>query len=176
MNALKGKEFEKLILFRAEKLEQFEILTLGRYGVQVSLINGVWQPIPSLPDFEGVEFTTGRQIIIEAKVCSQASYPIYSTDKSRPRQLEHMLKRSTFSAMCYLMIHFNERKLVTKTEEARTVAFEVNEKHDFWRQYRAGEVRSITRQDCDNYGIDIPWNLYSPRATTKTPDLAVLLK
>ena len=78
MDNLKGKAFEALILFRAQKLEADKVLTLGRYGVNVVMMNdekGVprWQPIPSLPDMEGVIYGSGRQLIIEAKVCSQSS-------------------------------------------------------------------------------------------------------
>jgi len=180
MNPIKGKEFEALIIFRATKLEEQGFLTLGRYGTQVVMMNdegGVprWQPIPSLPDMEGVIAGTGRQIIIEAKVCSQASYPIYQTGKKHPKQIEHMLRRSKFGALCFLMVHFNGRDLKTKSEPAETFAIPVTSDSNFWREYENAERRTLTRGEADMYGIRIPWNLYSSRASRETPDLTYLL-
>ena len=175
---LKGKEFEALILFRAQRLEEQGVLTLGRYGTQVVMMNddaGVprWQPIPSLPDFDGC-IKGGRQIIIEAKVCSQASYPIYHTGKSRPKQIEHMLNRAKFGALCFILLHFNPRELKTKSEPAATYAIPVLDDH-FWRMYEAGEIRSLTREDAMLNGNEIPWNLYSTRASKLTPDISKLI-
>lgn len=176
--AIKGKEFEALLLFRAQRLEEQGVLTLSRYGTQVVMMNddqGVprWQPIPSLPDFDGC-IPGGRQLIIEAKVCSQSSYPLYSVGKERPKQIAHMLKRAKFGALCYLMIHFNGRELKTKKDEAGTYAIQVLDDH-FWRMYENAEVRSIDRDDAKLNGIEVPWNLYSFRAHKLTPDLTALV-
>lgn len=176
---LKGKEFEALIMFRAGKLEEDRLLCLGRYGTQVVMMNdslGVprWQPIPSYPDFEGVIYGSGRQIIIEAKVCSQASYPIYATGKKRPKQIEHLLRRAAFGAQCYLLIHWNARDLKTKSEEAETFAIPVLD-NTFWREYESFERKSLNRQEAGLFGFKVPWNAWSSRATKLTPDLSVLL-
>lgn len=176
---LKGKDFEAIILFRAQKMEVDKVLTLGRYGVNVVMVNdetGVprWQPIPSLPDMEGVIYGSGRQLIIEAKVCSASSYPLYSTGKKRPKQIEHMLRRAGFGALCYLMIHFNARELKRSSQPAITYAIQIKDNH-FWREYQNCERKTLDRSDCDLYGIKVPWNLYSTRASKESPDLTYLL-
>ena len=180
MNALKGKEFEALILFRAQKLEEQQKLTLTRYGTQVVMMNdeqGIprWQPIPSLPDFEGVIFGTGQQVIVEAKVCSQSSYPIHQAGKKHPKQFSHMLKRAEFGAKCYLFLHFNGRDLRTKSEPAITFAIKVHPNLPLWREFESAERISLSRADAELYGNEIPWNLYSDRASKLTPDLSFLL-
>lgn len=180
MNNLKGKEFEALVLFRAQKLAEQKILTLGRYGVQAVMMKNretrkaEWMVIPSLPDFEGVIAGSGRQIIIEAKVCSQASYPLYATNKKRPKQIDHMLERAEFGALCFLLIHFNGRELMRSSQPAETFAVPVLDNH-FWRTYQCSERKSLDRQECGLYGTRIPWNLYSSRANKETPDLTYLL-
>jgi penicillin-binding protein-related factor A (putative recombinase) len=130
--------------------------------------------VPSLPDFEGVIYGSGRQIIVEAKVCSQSSYPLFATNKKRPKQIDHMLERAEFGALCFLLIHWNERHLVKTSFPAETFAIPVLDNH-FWRTYQAVEQKSLDRQQCELYGFRIPWNLYSSRASKETPDLTYLL-
>lgn len=179
MTNLKGKEFEALILFRATKMESEGILTLGRYGVQAVMMNDkitgkpAWQIIKSLPDFDGC-IAGGRQLIIEAKVCSQASYPIHATGKKHPKQIDHMLRRAKFGALCFLMVHFNARELMTKSEEACTYAIPVLD-NAFWREYEVASKLTLSRYEADLYGIKIPWNVWSSRASKETPDLSFLL-
>lgn len=179
---LKGKDLEALVLFRASKMEEEKILTLGRYGVQARMMNSLtppfkpeWQVVPSLPDLEGVVFGTGRQLIIECKVCSQASYPIAGTGDKHPKQIDHMMRRAQFGALCYLLIHFNARELVKKSDPAITIAIPVDREAFMWRMYMANELRTLSRNDAMNYGIEVPWNLYSSRASKMTPDLTYLL-
>jgi hypothetical protein len=179
---LKGKDLEALVLFRASKMEDDEILTLGRYGVQARMMNSLtppfkpeWQVVPSLPDLEGVVFGTGRQIIIECKVCSQASYPIAGTADKHPKQISHMMRRAEFGALCYLLIHFNARELTKKSDPAMTIAIPVDRDAFMWRMYLANELRTLSREAAKNYGIEVPWNLYSPRASKMTPDLTYLI-
>jgi len=182
-----GNDFEKLILFRAAFMESQGILSLGRYGVQARMVHGEpdkngtpnapgWMVVPSYPDFEGVIAPFGQQIIIEAKVCSQASYPIYATGKKRPKQIAHMLKREKFGAVCYLLIHFNERVLKTRVEPAQTFAIPVKDGAKLWDEYESGERKSLTRADCEEFGIIVPWDVYSFRASKLSPNLSVLIK
>lgn len=177
---LKGKEFEALILFRATKLEEAGILTMTRYGVQAVMINNretgkpEWQIIKSLPDFDGC-LKGGQQIVIEAKVCSGPSYPLYQTGKKHPKQIDHMLRRARFGALCFLMIHFNEQVLMRSTKPAETFAIPVNDDDSFWREYAALSRRTVTRDEAAMYGIAVPWNQYSERSSKLTPDLRVLL-
>ncbi len=178
---IKGKEFEALILFRARVLEQEKKLTMGRYGVQAVMMNNPathqpeWQVIPSLPDFEGIIYGEGRQIIIEAKVCSQASYPIHQAGKKHPKQFDHMLRRAEFGALCFLLLHFNPRTLKTKSDPAVTYAIRVHPDMHFWREYEAAERISLDRNDAALNGDVVPWNTYSERATKLTPDISTLI-
>lgn len=180
MNPISGKEFEALILFRAQRLEEQGILTLGRYGTQVVMMNDEqniprWQPIPSLPDFDGC-LMGGRQWIIEAKVCSQASYPIYHTGKDRPKQMTHMIRRAKFGALCHLFIHFNARELKTKSDEAATYAIEIHPDNHFTRMYENAELRTLSRPEAEMHGALVPWDLYSARASKLTPNISTLIK
>lgn len=180
MERLTGRDFEQIVLFRAEKLEQDGRLCLGRYGVQVTMMRDPvtqemkMQPMRSLPDFEGT-IEGGLQLIIEAKVCSGASYPLLTTSKKHPRQIEHMLKRARFGARCYLLVHFNGRQLVAKMDEPATFAFEVNADMRLWKEFLSGERKSISRADAELIGIPVPWNKWSGRATKESPDIGVLL-
>jgi len=178
---LSGKDFENLILFRAHRLEEQGILTMGRYGTQVVMMNddhGIprWQPIPSLPDFEGIVSGTGQQIIIEAKVCSQASYPIHQAGKAHPKQFSHMLKRAEFGARCYLLLHFNGREMKTKSDPSTTYAIKVHPDLPLWREHAAAERLSIGRSEADLFGTPLEWNLYSDRASKFTPNIASLIQ
>jgi len=173
---LKGKEFEELLLFRARQMEKRGALTMGRYGVQGSMFGKPgedqhWQPIPSLPDFEGV-LPSGRQFILEVKVTSSASFPI--SDKLEERQLAHMLRRSRFNALCFLVVHFNGRKLQRKADPPVTYAMPVSDSCPFWQSFARREVSGLRRDHCELYAIEMPWNLYSERAKKLTPDLLAL--
>lgn len=168
-------------MFRATKLEEDGIMTIGRYGVQARMMKNPasgraeWQVVPSLPDFEGT-LAGGRQIIIEAKTCSQASYPLYQTQEKRPKQIAHMMKRSRFGALCFLLLHFNRRELKTKTEEATTYAIPVSRESKFWAEYENGGHKNLTRDEAELYGIRIPWNCHSTRASKLTPDLTAMVQ
>lgn len=182
MNQLKGKEFEALVLFRANHMESAGILTMTRYGVQAVMMNSKlppykpeWQVIKSLPDFDACIAPSGRQLIVECKVCSQASYPIFQNDKKHPKQIAHMMKRSEFGALCYLLVHFNARDLVKKSEAAETFGLRVAATEPFWVNQLNAAKLSLSRLDAEMYGIRVPWNLYSPRASKLTPDLSVLI-
>lgn len=181
MNHLTGKQMEELVLFRARELEKQHILTMCRYGVQVMWMKDPatgqpkMQAVPSLPDFDGCIFGTGQQFNVEVKVCSAASYPLYATHGKRPKQINHMLLRARFGALCYLMIHFNARELIKKTEPAETFALRVHPDEPFWREYENTDVRSLSRGQAEMYGVRVPWTLYSPRAMKLTPDLRALI-
>lgn len=178
---MNGKEFESLVLFRIRAMEEKKLLTGGRYGVQAVMMNDPvtgkpgWQVIPSLPDIEGIIGGTGQQFITELKVCSQSSYPLASTSKKRPRQIDHMLLRSTFGAKCYLLVHFNEYKLIRTSREARTFAFPVHPDLPFWREYASRERLSISRDEGELYASEVRWNTHSDRARKLTPDMSFLL-
>lgn len=181
MNKLNGKEFEALLLERASHLEDEGILNLRRYGVQAMMVadkftgKAEWMIIKSFPDFTGVIAPHGRELIMEAKVCSDASYPLRSTDKKNRKQITHMLERARFGSLCYLIIHFNERVLMRRTDEAVTVALRVRDEEIIWREYEYCQRHTINREEALMHGTIVPWNLWSKRASKFTPDLRTLI-
>lgn len=157
---MKSKELEAYCLLDSSWKGNSDRYAMGRYGVQVSQMkdasgNFVMTPISSLPDFEGV-IQGGRQFIFDCKVCGSASFSL-DNDKFKKRQLTHMMNRSRFGVVCFLLIHFSERRLKTKTDEAATWAFPIHPEEPFWRQFDRGEVRSISRINCEEYGVIVDW-------------------
>lgn len=175
MSLLTGKEFEEICLFRAKAEEECKTLTMSRYGVQASFREGDWLPVPSYPDFEGVT-AGGRQFIFDAKVCSGPSFKLDHGSSLFRLQMRHLLRRSAFSVTTFLLVHFNRRVLKTKEEPEITVALPVTKDGSIWEEYDRGERHAVTRTDAVRYGIVVPWNLYSERAKTPSPDLLYAVK
>ena len=122
--SLKGKEFETLLLDAAKRLEACGTLTLGRYGVQGVTFGGKTILVPSLPDLEGC-LRGGRQVVIEAKCCAGASFPL-ADDHFRKRQYAHLARRAAFGALCFITIHWAERRLASGIQCGMTVAVPVD--------------------------------------------------
>ena len=165
---MKGKEFENIVVNRMKWEEKHGRATMARYGVHAVRIKGEWQPINSLPDFEGV-LRNGRQFVFDAKVCRQSSFPLQD-DKLHVRQREHLLRRADFNAICFLLIHFPERVLRTRIVPMETWAFPVYRNHPFWESFERAEVRSITRQHCWDWGVSVTWDL-TPKARITRPNV-----
>lgn len=166
---MKAKQLEELCLLDAAWAKGERLYCMGRYGVQVSMRwengQGIYIPLRSLPDFEGVvRELDGRQFIFDAKVCGSASFSIHD-DKFKKRQLKHMLERSQFGAICFLLLHFTERRLKTRVEEAITYAFPIHPDLEFWQSADRGEVKSISRINCAEYGVEVRW--HTPKQTRK---------
>lgn len=170
---MKAKEFEDVCLYRMRQEEELGRATMSRYGVQGNFIDGAWQPVQSLPDFEGL-IEGGRQFITDCKVCGAASFPL-DDDKFKRRQWRHMVTRSRFGAVCFLLIHFSERELKTRTEPAETWAFPVMLPHPFWNEFDAGSAKRITRQDCEEYAVKVEWNTLPGGRTTRPDVLAAVI-
>lgn len=172
---MKGKELERLTLHRLEAEEREGRCCAGRYGVQGSFHDGEWRPISSLPDIEGILFG-GRQFITDCKVTKAPSLPLDKLKGPQLRQLRHMLERSRFGAICFLLIHFEARELKRTSEPPLTVAFPIAFDHPFWVRFQSGEEKRITRQDAETYGVPIEWNAPG-RMKNPTPDvLAAVLE
>lgn len=167
-----GTRFENLVQFDLDRCALAKVACGGRYGVQVVPIKNkahdpddpdssavTFQPIKSLPDFEGV-LGSGRQFMFDCKVVSGASLPLSKYDMTRGerrRQLNHMLKRSRFNALCGFLIHFNARKTQRIDELAVTYLFPVIHDHTFWTRFDAGIKRTINREDCEQIAIRVCW-------------------
>jgi penicillin-binding protein-related factor A (putative recombinase) len=156
--SLTGKEFEKLVLWRARTYDEPNgLYCMGRYGVMSIFKDNEWMPVPSLPDFEGI-LMGGRQFIFDAKTCSQSSYALSGgTSKSFEHQYKHLRRREAFGAICFLLMHFNARDLKTKQEPAFTSLLSVGDT-PLWRAYDAGEQKTITRKEAEMYGIPVTWD------------------
>lgn len=179
---LSGKEFEELILYRGRQMNDAGAWHLVRYGVQVSQMKdpdtGAFrlQPIASLPDFEACIAPRGRQIVFEAKVCTQPSYAIKAENDRKERQLRHLLQRAKCGALCFLVIHFNERVMKTKHDEPFTAAIRIEPDSEFLMDVLAGGTKMLTRTDAMLNGVLIPWNTFGQRGRKQTPDLSVLIR
>lgn len=158
-----SKDFEAICLERMKLEEEHGRGTMGRYGVTSSFFpdreTGVltWQPVRSLPDFEGVLPPRARQFVTDAKYTAGCSVELRASHFPE-RQLDHMYRRSHFGAVCFLLIHFAERELKTRYEEPETWAFPVWRSHPFWIAFEAGEVSSISRPTAARFGVLVPWN------------------
>lgn len=179
---LSGREFEELVLYRARQMNDAGEWHCGRYGVQVSHMKDpvtgklIVQPLQSLPDFEAACPPEGRQVIFETKVCTSPSYQISTENKRKERQLRHLLDRSAMGCLCYLLIHFNERVLKTRSDEPFTVALPVTPESQLIRDVLTHGTKTLSRSEADLYGLMLPWNVHGERGRKQTPDLSVLFK
>lgn len=173
--SLTAKEFEQLCLIDSAWSEERSLYTMGRYGVSLTYMKNPesgqveTRALRSLPDFDGVLPPRGRQFVADAKVCSQASLMLHESHFS-DRQLLHLNRRANFGAVAFLLIHFNRRVLKTRIDEAGTWAFPVHENHPFWRQFQRAELRSISRINCEEYGVEVRWHV-PPRSKKARPNL-----
>lgn len=182
-----GKDFENIVLQRLRDERKRGHVSAGRYGVQATTRKEVtrhvcpscrhdwseerfmWQPLQSLPDLEGVLPPSGRQFTFECKVCGSASFGFHDTTFS-DRQLRHLLERDEFGAVSFLLLHFTERVLKTKSDPAATWAFPIGNEHVFWQAVDRGEIKSINRDDCEQYAVSVEWNKL-PGGRTPRPDV-----
>lgn len=168
---LSGKEFESLLDEAAAREEKAGRLTMNPYGVSGAFMNGNWRPIQSLPDREGVlAFPPGRQFIIEAKCISKVSIQM-TKQEVKPRQIAHLLHRSKFGVLSFLIIHWNVRTLVNSTDPAFTIAIPITDEDPRWQSYVDAAALakknkttlsgqgSITREESKRIGIMIPWRI-----------------
>ena len=160
---MKSKEFEDVCLERMADEFAAGRAKMNRYGVQCTIIGTsplgepIYRPLRSAPDFDITLPPEGLHAIVEAKVCSSASFPLHD-EFFKVRQLKYMLEHATCGAVCGLLIHFPERVLVTKTVDEMTVLFPVHPAHPFWCEFELGDVKSINREDCDRYAAEVFWN------------------
>lgn len=164
---LKWRELEKACQFSMERYEKLGLATMSRYGVQGTYReqeqsdgskSNAWAPVQSLPDFEGVLPPVGRQFILECKVLSGPSLALHKS-KVAKRQIDHMLTRARFGAVCLLVVHFNSREMKKGTRLAQTYAFPVHPEHPFWVAFESAETKTITRIDCEEYATEIAWEI-----------------
>lgn len=186
MDKLTGSEFEAIVEKRCLKYMEAGVAHVRKYGVQAVYTKFAgpnrepgWQILQSKPDYEGV-IHGARQFIFDCKVESGASFDLgrYRDETNGPkrRQLNHMLERAEYGVRCFFLIHWNARELKTKSEQAITYAFPVHPKMPFWVAFMAGETKSISRHDCSEFGVLIPWTLFGERDRSLQPDFIAALR
>lgn len=168
-----AKQFEDDCLERMRKEEARGNATMSRYGVQVSMVGEQLIQVPSLPDFEGV-LLGGRQFVFDCKRTGASSLSI-DDHKFKDRQLRHMLTRARFGAVCFVLIHWSERVLKTRTDPEVTWAFPIHPEHEFWRAVDRKEVKAITREDCEEHGELVPWDTF-PGERKPRPNVLAAIK
>jgi penicillin-binding protein-related factor A (putative recombinase) len=168
-----AKQFEDDCLERMRKEEARGHATMCRNGVQVSMVGDKLIQIPSLPDFTGV-LNGGREFVFDCKCCGQASLQINDV-KFKERQLAHLLKRGKFGAISFVLIKWTERRLATRVDPEVTWAFPVHPSHPFWQAVDRGEVKAITREDCEEHGAMCPWNTL-PGERKERPDVLAAVR
>jgi len=152
-----GKDFERECVLAVSKAESVH---MSRNGVRVSIAkDGEMIRSKSLPDFSGAIAPIGREFVFDAKKTNSASFPLnnYRESKSKAKQLKHLLDRSRVGSITFFLIHWNERRLKTKTVEAATIAFPVHFDMSFWIAFDMGEQKSISLDECKHFGIDVEW-------------------
>jgi penicillin-binding protein-related factor A (putative recombinase) len=164
---LTGKQFEEIVVYRLNQYRAEKFGSFHRPGVhavtQDRFNDGTVRArlLQSLPDFQGVFGNPQREAVFDCKVCSQASFDLnkYRLDTKGPRsrQLKFMYERAEFGSLCFFLIHWNERKLKTKTVEAATYAMPVRPDLDFWRAFEIGEEKSLMRSQAEEYGVRVQW-------------------
>ena len=186
---LSGKEFEALVAWRAERdfaraKDKDIFYTLSRSGVKgrFNSEDSSWRPMASLPDFEGVTKHPwfGRQFVFDCKVTSSASWSMVSGSGSskgfRRSQYPHLALRGGMGAIAFVLIHFNERQLKSKTEPAVTFAVPVmRHTRPLWNSYEAGDIKSLSRTDCYDHGILVVWNDSEGAYSKMTPDIGAAI-
>ena len=163
-----GRAFEDSTLERLSNEEANGHGCFGRYGVQAAVMgrhaDGSVHArlIPSLPDFEGVLSPSGRQVVWDNKVVSGPSLNLVNyreaTKGSRRRQFRHMIDRADHGAICGFLIHWNSRELKSTSQEASTWWLPVSSRMRIWKEFVCGELRVLTRAQCETHGLEVFWN------------------
>jgi len=164
-----SKELEKLLLWRSTTYDEPRgLYMLNRYGVMAVYINNVWTPTPSYPDFDLI--INGQQYVFDVKVCSQSAWALTgNTSKSLKHQYEFMKRKARVGARCFILLHFNEKQLKTKTHDSLTIILPIPS--PLWQQYETMELKSISRETASVYGYPVQWDTPTPRATKRSPNI-----
>ena len=167
-------DYQTLAQSAGVTLQQAQAIARAVTPAQMPGDNIFWQPRKSKPDFQIVR-AGGRLCITDAKVCSQASFPLdeYKAENkhsNRRRQLEFMYDKARFGAITFLLIHFNPRELKMGPTEAKTFAFPVYRDHPFWQSFEKGEVKRIGEEECAECAYEVKWNIY-PGKRKASPDV-----
>ena len=179
--SLTGREFEVLIEDRGLTYKERGALLVKKFGVQTmtEIVFGKRsiREIKSLPDYDMTLPPFGRQIVIEAKVCSQSSFTLSEyvwegvRSGAKARQLKVMLDKSRYGAICGFLLHFNARatEKTKKQFAAVTYLFPVHNEMEFWIQFSAKEKKSISLSDCERIGVRVVWDRIGQERTLR-PD------
>jgi len=176
-----GKQFEQLCLDRVRRdRNNGGAATISRCGVRAARMKSEWQILQSFPDFEGVLRPSGRQFTFDCKVCSKSSFAL---DEFRPgakrykaAQFNYLMERAEFGAIAFLLIHFSERQLKTRSFDAATYAVPVHPRLQMWIDFQSLEISSLARDTCAEFGERVAWNLPTARSNKKSPDILAAIE
>lgn len=96
-------------------------------------------------------------------------------DHFRGKQKRQLMKHARVGAVCFLLIHFNHRKLRTKEDQAATWAVPVHPDHEFWVKHERGLVSSLSRENAEKYGVSVEWTKLKGQKTFR-PDIVTAVK
>jgi len=174
---LTGSEFESVVSKRMDKYRDAGVADIRKSGVAAFYTSSGWQVQQSRPDFEGI-MQGPVPIVFDCKACSGHSfglskYQMHTSGKkeSRRYQLEYMFDKASYGVVAFFLIHWNPRELKTKAAEAVTYAFPVHREMRFWDKFERGEIKSISRDDCDEYGHRVSWTLFNRLDRNIQPDI-----
>lgn len=165
-----GKAFEEIVMQAGDRHRKAKEMIIGRFGTTVTLVNGKWMPVPSLPDFDCVLYG-GRQVVIEAKVTTKSTFDLQKATL-KPLQVRYMLERSSFGVPCFLIVHYHERELKTKPkEEAVTALIPVSGDDPRWADFvKTKHGAGINRAEALSMGTAVEWTA-SGRQIKLLPDV-----
>ena len=150
--------------------EKAGTMVIGRFGTTVTMIEGKWMPVPSLPDFDCV-LRGGIQTIIEAKAVTASRLLDFQKSKLKPKQVSYMLKRARMGALCFLAIHFSERVLKTSQTPAVTVLVPVLPSDPRWEDFvKTKHGEGLSPEAALAMGTEIEWTAPG-RASKELPDI-----
>ena len=166
---LSGKAFEAYVMEAGARSSKKGDMDIGRFGTTSVMIKGKWVPVASLPDFDCV-LRGGRQVIIEAKSVSGRLLDMQPS-KIKVSQIRYMLKRVPFGSLCFLLIHFNERKLVKLHCPALTVLYPVLEEDPKWAEFvKTKHGPGISPEEALKEGVEVEWTA-TGRSSKELPDV-----
>lgn len=177
----------------------FENLCVERGKLEHGLGNGIWRrnenkaaytkdgliSKPSWVDFSGTVLMPGiwptddpdvfREgmvpwpIHFDCKRTEQASLSLQPDHFSR-KQKRQLMEHARYGATCFLLVHYCERELKTKTDKAETIAIPVHPEHKLWVMVERQLLATISRETAKEYGVRVAWT--KPGKTRKyRPDI-----
>jgi hypothetical protein len=167
---LTWKQFENLCVYRMGKEKEHGRGWMRRASVTGAELIGRGELNRDRVDYVGE--ADGMPFKFDCKTCSQSKFDIGPGQDLKQGQYDELV---AFAGVAFLLIHFNPRQLANVRTEPMTVAFPIQEGHEFWSGYESGETKSINRADCLKYAVPVQWNSVY-RCRKLSPDIIGAVK